>query len=122
MRMTDQNIFAAFENAEMEDPTAFNSDNGRRIYCSRDLGHPKSSVFPVLTDFSNAQIDSPDNNEDCQPWQYRAPEVILEMPWSYEIDIWNVGVLVRLSLVATLPSANYFRYGICSKIRRCSLA
>lgn len=103
MRVSEQSIFAAYEEAEREDPTPFKSIGDRRIYCSRTLEHPKTAVFPVLTDFGNAQVDSPDNNDDCQPWPYRAPEVILEMPWSYQIDIWNVGVLVRIPSISKLP-------------------
>lgn len=96
MRVLNQHIFAAFEKAEREDPTPFKSYDDRRIYCTRGLERPTETVFPILTDFGNAQLDSPDNIDDCQPWQYRAPEVILGIPWSYEIDIWNVGVLVRV--------------------------
>lgn len=58
---------------------------------------PEDVDLPILTDFGNSYLDSRDNDEACQPWQYRAPEVILQMPWSYEIDIWSVGVLVRLT-------------------------
>jgi hypothetical protein len=34
------------------------------------------------------------NARDVQPDLYRAPEMILEIPWSYQIDIWNVGCMV----------------------------
>lgn len=32
--------------------------------------------------------------EDVQPNVYLSPEVILEIPWTYSIDIWNVGCMV----------------------------
>ena len=32
---------------------------------------------------------------DIQPYQYRAPEVILGAPWDEKVDIWAVGVMVR---------------------------
>ena len=37
------------------------------------------------------------------PEAYRAPEVILGMPWDSNIDMWNVGLLVRRLLF--LPRA-----------------
>lgn len=33
-------------------------------------------------------------NHDAQPNIYRAPEVMLKAPWSYPIDIWNVGAMI----------------------------
>jgi hypothetical protein len=33
--------------------------------------------------------------EDIQPNIYCAPEVIMEVPWTYSVDIWNVGCMVR---------------------------
>lgn len=94
MSVASQTIFAAFEEAEKNDPSPFRVDGDRNIYRSRELDIPDDVAGPILTDFGNAHIDSPDNKQNCQPWQYRAPEVILKMPWSYEIDIWNVGLLV----------------------------
>lgn len=45
---------------------------------------------------------------------------MLKTEWSYPVDIWNVGVMVRICrLLATLSNmttANlHVRYGICSK-------
>ncbi|TFY69311.1 hypothetical protein EVJ58_g489 [Rhodofomes roseus] len=33
-----------------------------------------------------------------QPYQYRAPEMILDMPWDHKADSFNVGVLVSYAL------------------------
>ncbi|KAK9318933.1 hypothetical protein V1517DRAFT_334171 [Lipomyces orientalis] len=30
-----------------------------------------------------------------QPNDYRAPEVILAAGWSYSVDVWNLGILMR---------------------------
>lgn len=32
--------------------------------------------------------------DDIQPYQYRAPEVILGVPWGRKVDIWSVGVMI----------------------------
>ena len=48
----------------------------------------------MLCDFGEARRGDVENGDDIQPEVYRAPEVILEMKWSYSVDIWNVGVMV----------------------------
>lgn len=55
---------------------------------------PKKLGAPVLSDFGSAVYGDQEHMEDVQPNIYRAPEVILEVPWSYKIDIWNVGCMV----------------------------
>ncbi len=87
MSAADQMIFAALEEAEEANPPPFKIDGDGQIYCSRYLDLPEDVDLPILTDLGNAYIDSPNNNQDCQPWQYRAPEVILKMPRSYGIGI-----------------------------------
>jgi hypothetical protein len=49
----------------------------------------------VLCDFSEARLEKYDNMADVQPYQYRAPEVIFDIPWDEKVDIWSVGVMVR---------------------------
>lgn len=56
------------------------------------------SGHPIVTDFGQMRFVEAHVNQDW--WMsdmYRAPEVLLELPWSYEVDIWAVGVMVRLS-------------------------
>ncbi|PMB69066.1 SRSF protein kinase 2 [Beauveria bassiana] len=55
---------------------------------------PKDLGTPVLCDFGSAVDGGVDHLEDVQPNIYRAPEVILEVPWTYSVDIWNVGCMV----------------------------
>ncbi|KAL2261956.1 hypothetical protein VTK26DRAFT_2913 [Humicola hyalothermophila] len=47
----------------------------------------------VLCDFGSVVSGEPANTKDVQPNLYRAPEVLLGVPWSYKIDIWNVGCM-----------------------------
>lgn len=68
MSVADQTVFAAFVEAEKKDSTPYKVYVERRICCSRDLDIPEDVVVPVPTDFGNAHIDSPENDEDCQPW------------------------------------------------------
>lgn len=68
--------------------------NGRTIYMSRDLKVPKDIGYPVLCDFGAAVLGNQRHTEFGQPNIYRAPEVILEVSWTYSIDIWNAGCMV----------------------------
>nr|OQO20388.1 hypothetical protein B0A51_13272 [Rachicladosporium sp. CCFEE 5018] len=93
IRFLDDEIFRAFEEAELKDPSTRKIDGDRIIYQTSKLDRPKQVGFPVLCDFGEARYGQATYTDDVQPYQYRAPEVILDMPWSHEIDIWNVGVL-----------------------------
>lgn len=55
---------------------------------------PKKLGAPVLCDFGSAVLGDEKHSEDIQPDIYRAPEVILEVPWTYSVDIWNVGCMI----------------------------
>lgn len=70
----DDSVFTAFEEQE--------------------LRMPKKWGAPVLCDFGSAVAADEEHFEDVQPDVYRAPEVILEAPWSYPIDMWNAGCMV----------------------------
>ncbi|MCJ1317097.1 hypothetical protein MMC15_002419 [Xylographa vitiligo] len=90
----DESILADFEKAEFEHPSPRKVDRGRTIYTTRKLGFPKTAGHPVLSDFGLARFGNLMNDDDIQPELYRAPEVILELKWSYSVDIRNVGVMI----------------------------
>ena len=86
------------EKDELEKPCPRKIDGERVIYTSRPLVPPSPQYAygrPILADLGNARIDGgPPYTGDIQPYQYRAPEVILMMPWDEKVDIWNVAVMV----------------------------
>lgn len=91
----DDSVFAEFEAEELHNPSPRKEDaDGRVVYASRELGLPMEWGAPVLCDFGSAVLGNEAHVQDVQPNVYRAPEVILEMPWSYSIDVWNVGCVV----------------------------
>ena len=92
----DDSVFADFEEQELQSPCPRKQVDGRTIYLSRELKKPKQWGAPVLCDFGSAVVvnDGEEHREDVQPDIYRAPEVILEAPWTYGIDIWNAGSMV----------------------------
>lgn len=87
------------ENDELRSPCARKTDGDRVIYTSRPLVPPKYLYGrPVLCDFGEARLEGYDGMVDIQPYQYRAPEVIFNIPWDEKVDIWSVGVMVGSAL------------------------
>lgn len=97
----DPTVLADFINSQLENPMASREDStGRRVYLSRNDFGPLKSLrsIPQLVDFGLATRLEEDDDWGVWPIQadhYRAPEVILGNGWQMEVDIWNLGVLVR---------------------------
>jgi serine/threonine-protein kinase SRPK3 len=91
----DDLIFQELEQEELRNPSPGKELDGRTIYISSQLGRPTEFGPPVPCDFGSAVLGNIGHTEDIQPNIYRAPEVILEAPWTYSVDIWNVGCMVR---------------------------
>ncbi|KAJ6103114.1 hypothetical protein N7486_005541 [Penicillium sp. IBT 16267x] len=92
--IADDSVFRDFEEAELQDPCPRKELDGRTIYTSCELRMPKQLGAPILCDFGSAVLGDEKHLEDIQPDIYRAPEVILEVPWTYSVDIWNVGCVI----------------------------
>jgi serine/threonine-protein kinase SRPK3 len=89
-----------FEKDELTFPGARKIGGDRVIYTSRLLVPPVHKYGrPVLCDFGVARFGEYDSMVDIQPYQYRAPEVIFNVPWDEKVDIWNVGVMVSTTAV-----------------------
>ncbi|EEP75786.1 predicted protein [Uncinocarpus reesii 1704] len=90
----DPKVFSVFEDAETQAPAPRKFLDDRTIYMSRRL--LRTPRLPMITDFGEARIT---NGKDKLPWEdvmpevYRAPEIILEMPWDNKIDIWGIGMM-----------------------------
>lgn len=97
LRIEDESILRHFEAAELSHPSRRKIDGDRVIYESRGLIRPEKPGRPVLCDFGEARFGKDTYVDDIQPYVYRAPEVILDIPWTYSVDIWNVGVMVSVS-------------------------
>jgi serine/threonine-protein kinase SRPK3 len=91
----DESILEAFTKAEIEHPSPRKFVKDAPVYASRRFERPKTFGRAVLSDFGSAVCGDPKRNHDAQPNVYRSPEVMLKTEWSYPIDIWNVGVMVR---------------------------
>ncbi|GAB7357326.1 hypothetical protein MBLNU459_g8284t2 [Dothideomycetes sp. NU459] len=93
MRVEDESILEYFEQQELEHPSARKVDGDRIVYESRGLRMPSKSGRPILCDFGEARYGEESYQDDIQPYVYRAPEVLLDIPWTHKVDIWNLGVM-----------------------------
>ncbi|KAK4989742.1 hypothetical protein LTR66_006998 [Elasticomyces elasticus] len=94
LTINDDTILQDFEKAEMEKPSDRKVYPDRTIYTSRQFRRPTVYGLPTLCDFGEARFGPVQEPAVVQPEAYRAPEVVLEMPWSYSVDIWNIGVMI----------------------------
>lgn len=97
--LVDQSVLEAFTKAELETPSPRKFVDGATVYASRRFDLPDDFGDVVLSDFGAAVRGDEKRNHDAQPNVYRSPEVMLMTEWSYPVDIWNVGVMVGVSLL-----------------------
>lgn len=92
----DESVLREFEQEELNNPCPRKELEGRTVYQSRELNQAKNFDALVLCDFGSAMTldDGIARREDIQPDVYRAPEVVLGIPWTSSVDIWNVGCMV----------------------------
>lgn len=92
----DSSVLTEFENQELNEPSPRKEVDGGIVYLSRETGTHRAFGAPTLCDFGSAVPldDGLEHREDIQPDVYRSPEVILDIPWTYSVDIWNVGCMV----------------------------
>ncbi|KAH8586811.1 kinase-like domain-containing protein [Bisporella sp. PMI_857] len=92
--LVDSSIVEQLDTKEIAASNLYQNINGYNLYKSANFGIPTRFGRPILCDFSLARNGQVEHRHDIQPDPYRAPEVILEMPWGYTVDIWNIGVMV----------------------------
>ncbi|KAJ5162888.1 kinase-like protein [Penicillium coprophilum] len=92
----DNSVFTDFEEHELQKPVPRKEvdTDGRTIYMSQELKVPKQVSSPILCDFGSAVHGDQYHSVFIQPQIYRAPEVILGVPWTFSADIWNVGCMI----------------------------
>ncbi|KAJ5719323.1 kinase-like protein [Penicillium malachiteum] len=94
----DDSVFTHAEEYELQTPVPrkeVETDGTQRtIYKSQELIIPKEVGSPILCDFGSAEHGDHCHSVFIQPQIYRAPEVILGVPWTFSVDIWNVGCMI----------------------------
>lgn len=99
LSIKDTDILDALVEDEWDMPSARKIIKDRVIYASTGLEIPDEPGDPVIADFGDARIDEGpfEFEEEVMPDVYRAPEIVLGVPWNEKIDIWALGLLVRRS-------------------------
>ncbi|CAI7627955.1 unnamed protein product [Penicillium glandicola] len=83
--------FKGIEESEMTEPSARKQvSHDRTIYLSRAI-LPREGPLR-LSDFGEARIGPGPYDYPAMPMPYRAPEILLAVPWSYPVDIWCIGL------------------------------
>ncbi|RMZ85271.1 hypothetical protein DV738_g375, partial [Chaetothyriales sp. CBS 135597] len=91
----DASVFSKVELAERQNPSPRKvlPDDGRIIHRSYTM--PITYGAPIIADFGSARLGEPGGRRqkhsgDVMPGPYRAPEIVLGMPWDSKIDIWAI--------------------------------
>jgi serine/threonine protein kinase len=121
--LVDSSIVGQLDTKEIAASSLYKSVDGYNLYRSANFGIPTRFGRPILCDFSLARNGQVEHCHDIQPDPYRAPEVILEMPWGYAVDIWNVGVMVQdfLHVANSTKLMRASRSGTCLRTDACSM-
>jgi serine/threonine-protein kinase SRPK3 len=109
LHIHDETVLKDGEEAEIEHPSARKIIGETVVFETRDLPGPVRRWLggksrPVLCDFGEARTGKDSYTEHIQPAVYRAPEVFLHLPWSTPVDIWNLGCMVRVVIIASSPT------------------
>ncbi len=94
LEIEDISLLKRFEAAEDESPSPRKVLDDRTIYKTREFDLTDAPGPPVLCDFGEARYGGEEHVDLIRPDIYRAPEVIFDIPWTYSVDIWMVGVMV----------------------------
>lgn len=78
-------------------------DDGRTIHTTQVI--VPGNGLPFLSGLGECRFTDRENSDTIMPNPYRAPEVILKMGWDLKVDIWNVAMLVSLSVLCLAKPA-----------------
>ncbi|KAK2809539.1 hypothetical protein FQN50_003807 [Emmonsiellopsis sp. PD_5] len=93
MQLDDDTSLKDVEDQESQEPSVPVIMGDTAFYKSRPT-MLELSGHPILTDFGQMRLVEGRTNQDW--WMsdlYRAPEVVLQLPWGFAVDIWSIGVM-----------------------------
>ena len=103
--LNDDSFFRILEENELSNPVPRKQLPDRTIYIFRLM---KPTVGPLLlSDFGETRLGPGPHAGDIMPIVYRAPETLLQIQWSYPVDIWSVGLTVG-SINIAVPSRDTY--------------
>ncbi|TLS28937.1 hypothetical protein PpBr36_02058 [Pyricularia pennisetigena] len=92
--ISDESCLAEYEHSELAKPTPRKILADRVIHVSR-ISFNVGQV-PHLCDFGHSRICTNGNLQQgrAMPVQYRTPEMLLDMPWGYSVDLWALALTI----------------------------
>lgn len=87
-----------FEREEQEEPSLRKIEGDCIIFATGDVDIPENPTHAVLCDFGDAQFGEETYIGEVMPDIYRAPGIVLGIPWNEKIDIWSVGLMVTYKI------------------------
>ena len=94
------------------------------VYRSREEPATALNITGIvcLNDFGSARSASTGHQDWSMPDTYRAPEILMSVPWGFGVDTWSIGILVSFSMLnnmhtaslTTLRSLSFSKAAICS--------
>ncbi|KAF2212267.1 hypothetical protein CERZMDRAFT_112004 [Cercospora zeae-maydis SCOH1-5] len=87
--------FTAMEHEETLNPSVPVMDNNYPVYQSRAGPRSIRDITGVayLTDFGSARAANEPHMDWWMPDTYRAPEVLMSVPWGCQVDVWSIGIM-----------------------------
>lgn len=125
--LENNDVVANFVDFYKEEPPSkhVRTEDGRATYLSRNYfgSLQGSKLVPMLSDFDCAAPFLDNDYGHVWPIQshcFRAPEVLLGCPWTYSVDIWNLGLLVSQTLSYRALCSKFLNDG--THINRCGIS
>ncbi|KAI1152730.1 kinase-like protein [Nemania diffusa] len=88
--LTENSMLAEMEEAELHRPSPRKQVDELTIHTSRMMKGGRGLL--TTCDLGHARIGEK-HRGFAMPTQYRAPEVILDMEWGNQVDLWSVGLI-----------------------------
>lgn len=108
--LTDDSILKTVEQNEIDTPSPRKRVDNSHIYVSQYMLGGRGAL--VISDFGQARIGA-EQYGNAMPVPYRAPEIILGIPWDHTVDTWSAGLLVSLFFVIS-PDCGFFDCSNCA--------
>jgi len=96
--------FVEIERAEELNPSVPVMDGNYPVYRSREEPATARNITGIvhLNDFGSARSASASYHDWWMPDLYRAPEILMSVPWDFGVETWSIGILVNFSMLNTM--------------------
>lgn len=96
LSINDSAILDEVVEEEWQQPSPCKVDGDQIVYTSVEMEMPDDPGEPLICDFGDAKVGEGPFTGEVMPDLYRAPEIVLGIPWNEKIDIWGFGLMASL--------------------------